>query len=332
MATTVLQAFSTFINEEVNLDSEQTGKARISRDWLIDQINHLNRQEGFLRISPKSNLFYGSFARSTKIRPLDDIDIMIALDTKDLSYRVCTTNVKMIDNATSNNLSKLCYNGTRYLNSRMVINAFIRMLSTIAKYDKAPKYRNGEACILDLKSYPWSFDIVPCFRAQDDSGGDAFYLIPDGNGFWRKTDPRIDRERVQRLNKYHDGKLLNIIRLVKYWNRRPTMPSVQSYLIECIVLDFYADKLMIMDNISNEFSRVLEYISKAVLKQVSDPKGFEVNINNEISSVKIAVARRAKLDQLRAEKALSYQEEGNHKIAINLWRLIFGSRFPTYGK
>ena len=42
MAKTVDQVFDVFMKEAVNLDSEQTKKAKCSRDWLIGQIHQFN--------------------------------------------------------------------------------------------------------------------------------------------------------------------------------------------------------------------------------------------------------------------------------------------------
>ena len=68
---------------------------------------------------------------------------------------------------------------------------------------------------------------------------DIRYLIPDGNGYWKKTDPRIDKERTTRINQNHDGNILQIIRILKYWNRRATMPTMSSYLLETMILNYY---------------------------------------------------------------------------------------------
>ena len=38
MAKTVIEAFNDFLKDTVNLDPEQTKKARSSRDWLVGQI------------------------------------------------------------------------------------------------------------------------------------------------------------------------------------------------------------------------------------------------------------------------------------------------------
>lgn len=50
-------------------------------------------------------------------------------------------------------------------------------------------------------------------------------LFPMVRGI-EKKDPRIDKERVTTINQKHDGKVLDIIRIMKYWNKRPIKPAV----------------------------------------------------------------------------------------------------------
>lgn len=76
MATTVDGAFSEFLRDYINLDPEDTKKARNSKDWLIGNINKFDWSiEGFPKLYPEKHIQFGSFSRKTKKRPLDDIDI-----------------------------------------------------------------------------------------------------------------------------------------------------------------------------------------------------------------------------------------------------------------
>ena len=78
MASTVNTAFTEFLRDTVNLDADQTKDARSSRDWLIGQTNRLpDRFSDFPFLVDDYHLNYGSFARRTKIQPLNDIDLLI---------------------------------------------------------------------------------------------------------------------------------------------------------------------------------------------------------------------------------------------------------------
>lgn len=230
MALTVNAAFDKFIKDKINLDQEKTKTARKSRDNLISNINNLSSNEEFLNLYDDIDINFGSFARRTKIRPLDDIDIMIGIRGDGSTYFDSGNEVKIYVQNNESPQKDYCNQDTDVLNSAKIINKFISELKEINDYKKAETHRNGSAATLQLKSYEWNFDIVPCFITSEDLNGRSYYLIPDGKGNWLKTDPRKDRDRVSTLNQKHDGLVLNTIRLVKYWNKRPTMPLMSSYL------------------------------------------------------------------------------------------------------
>lgn len=86
MAQTVNAAFAQFLTEKVNLAPDRTETARGSRDWLYEQIASFQNDATFPVLWSGYNINYGSFARKTKIRPLDDIDMMIGLHGQGASY------------------------------------------------------------------------------------------------------------------------------------------------------------------------------------------------------------------------------------------------------
>ena len=179
MATTVNNAFSEFMKETVNLDPSQTSTARKSRDNLIDNINGFSEDPDFFRIYQDKNLKFGSFARRTKIRELDDIDLMLCIAGGGIRTYTEASECIYIYGDNSDKSNNLLSEGTNYLNSTKVINRFISKLAALNDYSKAEMHKNQEAATLKLKSYTWNFDIVPCFYTTGE-----FYLIPNGSGNW----------------------------------------------------------------------------------------------------------------------------------------------------
>jgi hypothetical protein len=87
MASTVISAFNEFLSDIVNLDSDVSKQARSSRDWLVDQIKALSdKNDEFPALYSEKDIFYGSFARRTKIRELDDLDMVICLKALGTTY------------------------------------------------------------------------------------------------------------------------------------------------------------------------------------------------------------------------------------------------------
>lgn len=332
MVKTVNGAFNDFLKEKVNLDSGNSISARSSRNWLMDQIHDFpNRDNDFPTLYSLKDIYFGSFARKTQIRPLDDIDIMVGLSAEGSSYdNLVTNNIHEITvPQTAVKLRKLCNDGENTLNSIKVINKFKKLLSDIPQYEKAEIKRNQEAVTLKLTSYDWNFDIVPCFFTVEDNDGRTYYLIPDGNGSWKKTDPRMDRDRVTDINQKNDGKVLNAVRIMKYWNKRPTMPTMPSYLLENIVLNRY-DIHSAGDHIDFEVRYLFDYIRNHISNPIQDPKNIQGDINQLDYDEKIKIIARAGVDYNKAVEAWKLEKDGDHESAIKKWKEIFGSEFPDY--
>ena len=334
MVKTVNEAFYVFLRDYVNLDHDETESARNSRDWLLSQIHSFPyKDNSFPRLYSEKDIFFGSFARRTKKRELDDIDIMIALSGEGGWYNELTDRIEIYVSDSSHRLQALCIQNTNILSSRRVINKFISLLNQVSQYEQANIKRNGEAATLNLKSYSWTFDLVPCFFTQKEYPNKDYYLIPDGQGYWKKTDPRIDRNRVTEINQFHNGNILNVIRLMKYWNRRTTMPSMSSYLIENMILDFYDTQISTKASqyVDLEVPKILQYIKDNIFYRVSDPKGIQGDINHKLSfEEKTKISKRAYSDYIKSQEAIELETKGEHKLSITKWREVFGLSFPIY--
>jgi len=328
MAMTVNGAFDDFLKNTVNLDSTRTATARTSRDNLKDQIAKF---KNFFPLYSQKNIDFGSFARKTKIRPLDDIDMIFTLSANGCTWQESYDGVVYINTPTdSPEYSDYRHENSYRLNSRKVINEFIRNLSSLNHYSKAELHRNQNTATLKLTSYDWNFDIVPAFFTTEDSAGNTYYIIPDGNGDWMKTDPRLDRQRVTEINQLRNGNVLNAIRAIKYWQRRATMPSIQSYLIENLVLNYF-EKNEGSSYIDINVKNIFLYISTAIFDSVNDPKGIQGDLNKLSTEDMIKISEKASSDYTTASSAREFENNADQEKAIAEWHKIFGSDFPQYG-
>ena len=256
---------------------------------------------------------------------------MIGLHAQGASYLEYNDQIFITVNPTSN-LKAFRNDYTDTLNSTKVINKFVSKCANVPQYSKAETKRNGVAAVLSLKSYDWCFDIVPCFMTWvEPLSGRNYYLIPDGQGNWKKTDPRIDRDRVKEINQAHDGNVLNVVRIIKYWNKRPTMPSMPSYLLETMILDYYttcSDKAS--QYVDIEIPKVLDYIATNIYYRVSDPKDIQGNINDLSRDEMTKISDRAIANRQRALVARQLETDKDEKGSIQEWQEIFGNEFPKY--
>ncbi|HAN7561682.1 TPA: nucleotidyltransferase, partial [Escherichia coli] len=264
MATTVIAAFNEFMKDTVNLKKADTDDARASRDWLIGKMNDFEKDDKFPVSFPAIHIAFGSFARRTKIRPLDDIDLMFGLTGQGATYTILSDRITVTSSGEGSRLHSYRHSGADTVCSVRILNAFKNRLQDIAQYAQADIRRNQEAVTLKLVSKDWNFDIVPCFITSEDAFGRTYYLIPDGNGHWKFTDPRKDRDRVTTINVQNNGNVLNVIRAVKYWQRRPTMPSMSSYLLETLILDYYAGRTSCSSFVDMELEALFRHLGQSV--------------------------------------------------------------------
>jgi hypothetical protein len=333
MAKTVVAAIDQLLRDSINLDGGVVKTARASRDWLLAQIGGWPEKEtDFPSLYPGINQHYGSFARGTKIRELDDIDLMIGLMGLGTTYTTEAGGTVKLSVPDGIALRHLCHDGSNELNSRRVVNAFVARLKEIPQYQNSEIKRNQQAAVLSLSSYTWSFDIVPTFITNAEWDGRTYYVIPDGSGHWMKTDPRIDKDRTESINQKHGGHLWNVMRLIKFWNKRRSVTTMPSYLIECMVLGFYENQwTQASARPEVEVLRVLQHIALSVLGDFQDPKGIQGNINKLSWEARREISSKASNHAQSAQAAIYAQAGGDERTAISYWRDVFGTDLPAYG-
>lgn len=328
MPKTVNEAFKAFNEESVNLYPDKTKSGRNSRSWLLNQLITLpEKVDDFPRLYENMHINYGSFSRNTKIRPLDDIDLILTFYAGGTTYSTITygKNYKLNVPEHATYLKKLC-NDDGTLNSIKLVNKVVSSLNKIEQYKSSEKHRKQEAATLNLSSYDWAFDIVPAFYT--DTG---YFIIPDGQGEWKATDPRIDQKRINEINNKYNGQVLQLIRTLKFWNNRAQMTTIPSYLFETIILNFVESQDKLLDFIDGNLILFWLYIKSAIYNDVNDPKGFQGNLNTLTSSEKSGISSKANDAYTKGYEAYKIEtEEKNQSKAINKWREIFGDKFPSY--
>lgn len=333
MATTVNNAFDEFMKNSVNLDSDIVANARKSRDNLLDNIAEFSDESDFFELCKDFNLHFGSFARKTKCRKLDDIDLMIGISANGATYYSDDPwdNVRITANSDIK-MQKDCSSSDGTLNSTKVINKFKSKLKDVREYSHSEINRRGEAVVLNLTSKEWSFDIVPCFHTVVEDDDRSYYLIPNGSGNWKKTDPTKDRDHVQATNKARNGCVLELIRLCKKWNKVNGAVTIPSYLLETLIVTYCDSQSELSQYIDIRFRFALEYISNHIFDDIQDMKDIQGNINTLSFFDKLSLQERAKSDYDKASQAYDYEMKSQDmKKAIEKWGEIFGSDFPLYG-
>lgn len=212
------------------------------------------------------------------------------------------------------------------LNSRKVVNKVKNSLSQIEHYKSSEIHSRGEAATLNLLSYEWVFDIVPCFYTDT-----RLYLIPDGDGNWKATDPTIDQNLVTSTNQKYDGKALQLIRTLKYWNKHNSSYIIGSYLYEQLILNYINSRDNLTQWIDLNIKDFFYYLSRNIYHAVNDPKGIQGNLNILRYDQQKSISDKASWAYNKATEAINSEtQDKDQEKAINKWREIFGNKFPSY--
>jgi hypothetical protein len=331
MPYTVWGAFDKFRKDNVDLDPSDTVKARSSRDYLVGQLKDLNSHDSDC---PKitGHVPFGSFARKTKIRPLDDIDLLALIAGSGVAVESTwdqyVFKLKIIDRYAF--LARFD-DGSGYVSSTRLLNQIKKSLSKVKNYSKAEIKRTGEAIVLNLTSYTWVFDIVPSVPVVNYYNSTDYYLIPNGSGNWKRTDPRKDTEFVTRVNKQHNFNLLPTMRLLKYWNARPHKPRLSSYYFETVALKVFDNSTVI-----DSFPKAIRYFFNIGTVYIDgscpDPKGLGQALDKDVDAETKRKVKAAMNEAYSAAgDALTYEAQDKQEVAINAWKKVFGPAFPSYG-
>lgn len=318
--TAVDLAFANLNKHIINLEKDRTDKARASRDWLIGQLTSLpDKEDNLPTLYEGKSVKFGSFARDTKIRELDDIDIILTFAAHGSTYLTHTygQNYTLSGNTNVASLKSLC-NDDGTLNSIKVVNKLVKALSNIEHYKSAAIHRRQEAATLDLSSYEWTFDIVPSFYTDTD-----YYLIPDGNGGWKATDPRVDQKRIDDVVNIHGKKALQLIRTVKYWNKKSPMTTIPTYLLENFVINYLLGRDPITEFIDVNLIYFWSNFKSEVYNTVNDPKGFQGDLNKLSFAERNAIATKTNEHLLIGVAARQLETDGEYEKSKNKWQEIF---------
>lgn len=334
--------FEEILDKHINITKSVRSEASTSQKFLRQFLNsETNKDDTFPRImSINDNDFIGgSFARHTKIKPLDDIDIYFPIDGHNLVY--WEIGIRSLyqpvndDVITTNPIlhSRWCENG--YVSSTKLVSEFAKALNRL--YPNATKVRpDNQAVNIQMSKCGTEhenglgFDVVPCFLLRKQ---DAFvYLIPSGYGGWIKTNPRIDSAAADDLQRKTNKVYRKCVKLVKYWNTQKVRSLINSsYFIELsICLAFY--RLLnqggaitsISQGLAVAFSGLKEAVNNGSLQSLVDgaPRiypGISVTDGNRIIEAAAGLAQSARQNEV----------EGKNSRARQLWNAIFKDDFPS---
>jgi hypothetical protein len=195
----------------------------------------------------------GSFARHTKIWPLDDIDLYVPLDGAQLVYSENGQRLPFVASSDNHLRANRLTSCQKWMSGSFIDPT--KLLQGIRaavddSYSVSATKLHAQAVNLQLsvasntQSDGISLDIVPCFHMIPHDTSEPFYLMPNGKSSWVRTNPRKDNDLSVSLHTYHNHTYRKAIRLVKYWNATLMGKAFSSYYLKlaiCKKFDSYRD-------------------------------------------------------------------------------------------
>jgi hypothetical protein len=187
--------------------------------------------------------------------------------------------------------------------------------------------KNGQAITLYYKTWP-SVDIVPVSRTTNDNGSVSHYNVPNANnGSWIQARPKKFAGEIEAKATQCGQNFRRIIKMVKHWNRVHS-EFLSSYHIEVLALNIYSG------NLDDTPWQVFQFFEKAKpLLQASlwHELGYADDYLTYSDRAEVLKRFDTAIQKTRDAWYLTYVGKNDHKGAIELWRQVFGDKFPAYG-
>ncbi|MFA6198544.1 MAG: hypothetical protein WC734_05365 [Patescibacteria group bacterium] len=289
------QAFKTFLSNIEPSDS-QVGEAKTGHETLRGR---LGSDDDLKALLAGDTFLAGSYRRSTAVKPIKDVDIIVPLSTD----RTKTT-------------PHQCLKDLRKV--------LLRYYKTAHLEDQRRSIR------IDL-SYV-TMDIVPACAPD---GPDKPLWVPDREqAQWIETNPKGHIAFVTSLNKQSDGQFVPLVKIFKWWRlfRLPEMKHPKSFFLELLVADSVDLKA---EDFGTGFHAVLkawrrkyeQHATGGTVPNVADPglPGQLIHTGMSSSDFKTFYDELVASEEV-AQAALDAEDDS---AAAEEWRKIFGQEFPA---
>jgi len=185
--------------------------------------------------------------------------------------------------------------------------------------------KNGQAVTLDYNSWP-NVDIVPVSVTYNDDKSVNHYNVPDMNTeTWIESRPKTHSSILTKKNDLCGTNFKRIIKMIKWWNHQHSH-LLQSFHIEVIALKTF-------NNVMNDIPWEIYNYFKNAIELTKNPLRYELGfVDCYIDySKRQEIQNRLKTANEKALLAWWHTKNGNEKVAIEIYRQIFGNEFPEYG-
>ncbi len=246
----------------------------------------------------------GSYARWTKTRPLQDVDVLCVLHADEQPYRRRHPSIIL---ERLHEILVPTYGKDRVMIDRMAVTVDFGV--AVSDEDET----DGKVM---------SIDVVPAFTKGD------HYEIPDALlGRWIETNPNVHADMAVAAHEAYQDEWKPLVRMIKKWNRTSGKPVNPSFLLEVMALD------LLVPPFSGGYPYELKGFFASAAERTGDrwpdPAGLGPDVSSAMTAPKVEAACRALRDaEASATRAILLERRGNQGEALRTWRSLFGPQFP----
>jgi hypothetical protein len=187
--------------------------------------------------------------------------------------------------------------------------------------------KNGQAVTLHYKTWP-NVDIVPVSRSVNSDGAITHYNVPNSNNdTWIESRPKTHTNTVEAKASECGSNFRRIIKMMKHWNRIHS-DYLQSYHIEVLALKVFSGNL---DSTPWNVHKFFDDARKLLQGSLWYDLGYVDSYLSSSDREEVLKRFDTAISKSQAAWYKTYGTNDDHKGAIELWRQIFGSEFPSYG-
>lgn len=309
----------------VDLGAVLTGKGRDRAHVIIERIESAAKQIPNCPLLIEGESFVaGSLGRRTQEKPLDDVDVYLVMEAPLLTavngfqrlpltshYSMPSTPLTHDSNLKVGNL----------ISADAVLDRFVNCLPLWFPDDQTGKGNAGKTAY--VKRGGVNVDLSPVLWYASDVGGIDQYWMPAGHSVsWKPTNPKEDQKFLSTANQAHDGDLLKIIRMMKWWNATFNDDRLKGIHLETMIVNAFQGKSILWW--SDSLHYLFGVLSEQLQHSCPDPTGLSDPLDSSLS----AQDRQGSRDALWAsyilvDQAKALAEAEDIAGCLAKWRIVF---------
>ncbi|MCV0428742.1 MAG: hypothetical protein K5905_25090, partial [Roseibium sp.] len=198
--------------------------------------------------------------------------------------------------------------------------------SLAARFPNTGVHVDSPAVVVPFANGTQRHEIIPADFVKKHNGFNV-YDIPNRYGEWMRASPSAHNSWVNKENNRLDGKLKQLIRLIKYWNYVKSV-GLRSFYIELRVTEYAKGESSII--YKHDVRRALNHLSNKGLAAMQDPQGISGYVYPCSGAVKENASSKLSTALSRSTKAIEEERKGNISMSYYWWNKFFDGNFPGY--